>query len=59
MLDDYPQFFKCKIYESFKPTNLANARDYIDYLIFNKNAEQFNKNTFVPTFPKDVHVNKR
>ncbi len=41
--DEYTKYFKVKLYESFKPKNLAEARQYIDYLIFNKNSEQFKK----------------
>ena len=37
--DEYTKYFKVKLYESFKPKNLAEARQYIDYLIFNKNTE--------------------
>lgn len=32
MTKDYPQYFKYKIYECYKPTNLKQTRDYIEFL---------------------------
>ena len=34
-LDEYPQYFKYKIYEGYKPTNLKQTREYIDFLTTN------------------------
>lgn len=31
-LEKYPQFFKYKIYECFKPKTLKQTRNYIDFL---------------------------
>ena len=31
-LEDYPQYFKYKIYECFKPMNLKQTRNYMEYL---------------------------
>ena len=33
-LDEYPELFKYKIYECFKPKTLSTARQYIQHLIF-------------------------
>lgn len=32
-LDQYQKYFKYKIYECFKPKNLKQTRNYMDYLI--------------------------
>jgi len=32
---DYPKYFKYKIYESFKPTDLKQTRNYIEFLTTN------------------------
>ena len=32
-VDNYEQYFKYLIYDGYRPKNLANCRDYIDFLI--------------------------
>ena len=32
-VDNYEQYFKYLIYDGYRPQNLANCRDYIDFLI--------------------------
>jgi len=34
-LDEYPSLFKYKIYECFKPTDLKQTRNYIEFLTTN------------------------
>jgi len=34
-LNDYPQYFKYKIYECFKPSDLKQTRNYIQFLTNN------------------------
>lgn len=31
-LEEYPKYFKYKIYECFKPMNLKQTRNYIEFL---------------------------
>jgi hypothetical protein len=35
-LKDYPEHFKYKIYECFKPTDLKQTRNYIEFLTTNE-----------------------
>ena len=34
--DEYPQYFKYKIYECFKPMDLKQTRNYIEFLTTNE-----------------------
>lgn len=38
-LDKYPDKFKYKLYESFKPTTLKQTRNYIDFLTADESTE--------------------